>query len=105
MATLAAMTVRCSGCDALMFWAVSEKSGARMPIDAVPTSDGNITLDFGTDPPTAHVMTKRQIVNLTQGSLLDPTPERFTSHFATCPRAELFRRCGKCHHTPCVCAA
>jgi hypothetical protein len=60
-----------------MIWAVTAISGKAIPLDAVPTEDGNIHLDDG----KAAVVKERQ-----PGELL------YKSHFATCPYAKNFRK-------------
>lgn len=88
-------TARCSSCDAEIIWAISNASGTRMPIDALPLTE--ITSTRG-----LFVLVKR----------LDDTPLAWTvspdedglqtfqarqvalyrSHFASCPDARAHRR-------------
>ncbi len=76
----------CKSCRAPIVWAVTAKNGKAIPIDPVPTYDGNIRLenrDEQRQPPIAHVVGAQQE--------LVRTP-RYTSHFATCPDAAKFRQ-------------
>ncbi len=68
----------CSSCRAPIFW-VKTTTVKTMPIDAVPTADGNVWLD---DNQVASVGKP------VSGSL------RYVSHFATCPNAKKHRRQG-----------
>lgn len=76
-------------CGRDIIWAKSGKTMRWMPIDAEPSVDGNITLRWmpGSQDPQATVLTVAQERErqLLQGKL-------HTSHFATCPDAERFRR-------------
>lgn len=78
---------KCRSCGALIFWARTS-SGKSMPIDAMPTSDGNIEL--GTDPGTMETTAHVRDGSWPEGL----TGERYTSHFATCPQAAQHRRAG-----------
>lgn len=74
----------CRSCDAPIVWALTE-NGKKMPVDADRNdSDGNVTLAEENGELLARVF---------------PTPEArtegqagYTSHFATCPNANEFRR-------------
>jgi hypothetical protein len=55
---------RCASCGAAIRWVVVEDSGARMPVEAVPDPDG----------------------------IVDADGERYTSHYASCPHAEKWRK-------------
>lgn len=73
---------RCRSCQAPIRWAATE-TGKRMPIDAEPAPDGNITVhrdDTGTVLATVHPV----------GADLEAP--RWTSHFATCPAAGQHRK-------------
>lgn len=52
-----------------------------MPLDAEPTVDGNIILD---------AMGKAYVVDADE--YVNPKVARYTSHFATCPSADEFRK-------------
>lgn len=65
----------CRSCDAPILWAISAKSGRRMPLDADTTLDGvRFRID---DHGTA--------VTVTDGP-------GHASHFSTCPNANTHRR-------------
>lgn len=86
-------------CGARIAWGMTTE-GKRMPLDPVPVPNGNIILVDG----AIKVLTKKEIERIENPGMLDgPTPDRFTSHFATCPKSKHFRRCDTCHHTPCQC--
>lgn len=66
----------CSGCGAAIRWALTP-NGKRMPVDATP--EKRIVLDdvrTGDDAPLARVI------------------DTYVSHFATCPKANTFRKKG-----------
>jgi hypothetical protein len=67
----------CRSCGAPIVWAVSAKSGKRMPLDARPVLNGNLDLDAdGT-------------VTVVEP---DPTLKGYVSHHATCPDADDWRK-------------
>lgn len=70
----------CRACHARILW-VKTSSGRSMPLDAVPTSDGNVLLD---DEGIAHVQG--------QSSSLFPGDTLYMPHHATCPNVEEFRK-------------
>ena len=70
---------RCRSCDAPIIWARTAK-GKSIPLDASPTSEGNIVLAVFN---VAHV--------LRSGESAAGRPT-YTSHFATCPNAAEHRR-------------
>jgi hypothetical protein len=80
----AADAVTCEGCPALVVWAVHERTGNRMPMNAEPTPTGTWLLQHKQvgQPPLAHWVPKGERT----GDVL------FTSHFATCPAAKRFRK-------------
>lgn len=76
------MIQACKSCGARVLWAVTP-AGKSMPIDAEPTTDGNLVLEHP-DPrqaPTARVLRSGERVHL-----------RYTSHFATCRDAPKWRK-------------
>lgn len=81
--------VKCTGCERPIVWAQTS-NGKSMPVDAVPTKDGNVLLFDTADPGRlfAMVLAKPELE-------ARPEVERFTSHFATCPEAARFRKRGK----------
>lgn len=76
---------KCRSCNAVIVWCVTEQ-GKRMPIDAMPTKDGNVCVfecpETGTD--MCRVLGKDEQATW-DGDML------FTSHFATCPNAAQHR--------------
>lgn len=73
----------CRSCGAPIRWARTS-TGKRMPVDAEPNPDGNVTLIpplESADFPLAVVSSER-----------DPSVIRYTSHFATCPNADAHRK-------------
>lgn len=67
----------CKSCKAPIRW-VHTANGKRMPLNADPVPDGNITIRDG-------------IAHTGQPELFDDK-ERFTSHFVTCPFAAQHRK-------------
>jgi hypothetical protein len=73
------MTATCRSCGAEIVWATTV-DGKRMPLNAEPAEGGDFDLlDTGS---------RLLIVRHGDG---DPGPA-YTSHFATCPHAETWRR-------------
>lgn len=70
------LTSTCRSCGAPIIWAHTP-NGKSMPLDAEPDPTGNIVLDDG----TARVEPNQTL-----------TGTRHTSHFATCPHAETWRK-------------
>lgn len=79
-------TARCFSCGAEIVWAVTTK-GNRMPVDAQPSSDGNILLERRPDGALIAVVSEPGGLELP--GLAAP---RYKSHFATCPNASEHRR-------------
>lgn len=90
MPTAHPWTVRCDSCAAEIFWAINATTGRRMPIDAYPNPDGNVTVDA--DPRslgdrlqlTAQVLTGFDL----ELARTDGTTVLYMPHFATCPDAD-----------------
>lgn len=76
----------CRSCGAPMIWANTITGGA-MPLDAQPSSNGNIELRLERARWRAHVLTAAEL-ELLKGQGL----ELRTSHFVTCPHAAEHRR-------------
>ena len=80
------MTAVCRSCGGGVVWARTEK-GKLAPIDAEPTEVGTIILRYperdGEGEPLA-------IFGVPDDAY--PEAARFTSHFATCPQADEWRR-------------
>lgn len=76
---------RCRSCGAPVRWIRSATTGKNMPLDAEPTSDGNILIDtLG----LAHVHASPTAA-IERGI---PDQPRYLSHFTTCPDAAAHRR-------------
>lgn len=70
----------CRSCKAEIVWAVSEKTGKRLPLDPIPVPTGNL-----------------QIVGEAKGTPLvrfdlDGDGPKYLTHFVTCPAADDHRR-------------
>ena len=70
---------QCSSCKKHIYWVVTE-SGKKMPVDHPSTADGNIIFINR----LAHVLHK--------GEVVPDGVKRWTSHHATCPKAESHRK-------------
>jgi hypothetical protein len=85
------MPAACRTCDAPILWAVTT-AGKPMPLDPAPAADGNIILTGQTGRTTSGGSAPECRVDDTMTLPgIDP-PERFKSHFATCPQASQHRR-------------
>lgn len=69
----------CRSCGAEVVWAVSAKSGKRMPVDPVHSATGNLAFN------------DRGKVEYVDPAGDDPRP-RYLSHYATCPDAADWRK-------------
>lgn len=80
-------TTKCRSCEAPIVWARHAGTGRRVPVDAEPTTDGNVELHnaaAGTDgPPVVEC-------NVHHQPPLDAGPLRL-SHFVTCPQAAAWK--------------
>ena len=72
---------RCRSCRAWILW-VQLRSGKKMPLDYVPSVDGNIIVENGF----------ARVLGAVELSARPAGERRHTSHFATCPQAAKFRR-------------
>lgn len=83
---------RCRSCNAEIIWAKNAVNGLRNPIDASPTPDGNIRLEFRGigQPPVAHYYgkTARELLVEKHGDKI----VWYKSHFATCPNARQHKK-------------
>lgn len=75
----------CNSCGAAIEWAISDKTGKRMPLDAETSDRGTIRAFTPIGQPEVYcrVIPKRE---RERGELL------YTSHFATCPNAKQHRK-------------
>jgi len=69
--------VRCRTCGAEIFWATT-RDGKRIPIDAVPVSNGNVLIE------SVNGMCTATVVGAGGGE--------YVSHFMTCPHAAWHRK-------------
>lgn len=82
---------RCRSCHAQIVWAITAKNTRKMPVDAqFDREHGNVALEHTLGAAVAPVAT------VLSGEALDNARRRhqllYTSHFATCPDAERFRK-------------
>lgn len=79
----------CRSCSAPIIWSVTHQ-GRRMPVDAEPRPDGNVTLRHqggdGDLPPVAEYPGKEH------GMLFTEDHSRYVSHFVTCGQSDEWRR-------------
>ena len=74
----------CRSCHAAIIWGVTEAKGLPMPMDALPSDDGNVII-------VGKVGTAPLVRVLGQPSMLDDG-ERRMSHHATCPDGKSWKR-------------
>jgi hypothetical protein len=82
--------IPCRSCEAGIFFAVTSKNGAAIPLDVRRSAEGNIVLvGAATDgKPLAHVLTSAELeLARTRGTL-----SLFTTHLQTCPDAAKWRQ-------------
>lgn len=82
---------RCSSCQAPIIWAEFKATGTRAPLDAEPVPDGNLAIASWRPDGTALIV----LADTVQGGQLaldTAPPERWVTHFATCPNAAEHRR-------------
>lgn len=88
-------TGSCASCQAPIIWTLTER-GKRMPVNAVPVDSGNIRLDLRR-PVHSFVVPVGELFT-------EPIPNddglRYTSHFADCPDADLWRNGRPAPDTP-----
>ena len=72
----------CSACDEPIIWCLSE-AGKHMPVDVEPVEGGNLIMSHHHPVPKVTVVSK--------GGRY-PGQRLYTSHFATCPKAQAFRK-------------
>ena len=79
----------CKSCHKTIWWTVTT-NGTKMPIDAHTYPDGNVTIK--SDGRGGYIATVHGPLFLDALDRQEPEPNRFKSHFATCPDAAKFRR-------------
>ena len=72
----------CRSCQARIFWAVSAKTGKRMPIDFEPSAKGNLRIGPG---PVATV------IGGGAKMAMQARGQAYISHFSTCPQSKEWR--------------
>lgn len=86
----------CESCRAPIQWLKNRDTGSVAPVDIEPVENGNVAVIGG-----------QYKVKSNQADLFgfdeELTYDRVL-HFVTCPDADRWRSCRKCHHAPCVCA-
>ncbi len=81
-------TTACRSCGKPMLWLknAKEKTGKSNPIDAEPNAEkGNMLVDLKNE--TYQVLTSEDLAKAKRGNM-----KLYSSHFATCPDANNFRR-------------
>ena len=81
------MSTNCRSCHAPIVWARTAFNGTPIPIDRDPTAEGNVVLTSAQDGSNRLVATV-----LPPGDPRIDVEVTYTSHFATCPDADQFRR-------------
>lgn len=77
---------QCRACGAAILWTRTKATGARMPVDAGTSDDGNVVLTVEGGELVAEVLGK-------EGLLWPPAVgTRHKPHHATCDKAGAFRR-------------
>jgi hypothetical protein len=79
----------CRSCHAPIRWVVSGSTGKRMPVDAEPSSKGNLYIGEKGGRPTAWIMS----IGL-ERNRLQAEGRAYISHFATCPQHRKWRKKG-----------
>ena len=85
------MPVPCRSCQAPVVWAITAKTGSKIPLDPHTSPSGTIAVigtSHVTGQPLAHVFTQADLAL----ARAHGTPALFTSHFATCPQADAWRK-------------
>lgn len=73
---------RCRSCGQTIIWARSQSNDRWMPLDPMPTSEGNVTLDDGV---------ARVRVGVDRDYELKQRGQLYFAHFVTCPQADRWR--------------
>jgi len=75
---------RCRSCRARIVWAITER-GKRMPLDEQPSAEGT----FVVRPVYGDGVVVLRAISAPEAGTDEP---KHTSHFATCPQADRWRR-------------
>jgi hypothetical protein len=93
----AATRSQCRSCEAPIYWVLTAAK-KRMPVDAEPTSDGNVLLSLRGDELVAEVIGPNREVPVGR--------KRYRAHWATCSHAAEHRlKPGEKPRSPCGCGA
>lgn len=77
------------GCGQEVVWVETRGAGRAMPVDAKPHEDGNVVIDYDAKPvPLATVIARKPQLSALRAAGVP----LYVSHFATCPKADQFRR-------------
>jgi len=79
--------VECRSCGARIFWGFT-KRGKAIPLDELPSPDGNLALEEHKDGLRSTVLVRC----VKKDDLFDRSALRYVSHFATCPDAPVWRK-------------
>lgn len=77
---------RCRSCDAEIFWVTTE-AGKSMPLDALPSADGNVMVSRPAGKPVAAVLAGLFLAEARESGRVLYMP-----HHATCPQGEAWRK-------------
>jgi hypothetical protein len=78
----------CRSCGAEIKWARTEKNGKPIPVDPEPVEGGNLELHADDDGE----LVARALCGQEQTLPGMDLPDRYVSHFATCPNADQHRK-------------
>jgi|SRR6185436_782509 hypothetical protein len=88
-------SAHCASCQAPIIWTLTER-GKRMPVNAEPVDGGNIRLDMRR-PVHSFVV---PVGEMFSEDIPGDDGLRYTSHFASCPEADLWRNGRPAPNTP-----
>ena len=71
----------CFSCKAPIFWVTMVPSNRKMPVNTVPSPEGNVSIDWNV---WEGIVLTKESLSFFQGPL-------YISHFATCPYAQAHR--------------
>jgi hypothetical protein len=85
MPDLSSYERKCGSCDAPIIWART-LTGRSMPVDAEPSDSGTVLLEL------RQGFVRATVYDAVTALSLAPVRELRTSHFATCPDADKWRK-------------
>lgn len=91
------MATVCGSCKAPVKWAINEGSGKREPLDVEPVDNGNIEIVGVSRRHEDHGVVETPVIRHLKKGEVDvlpgfEVPDRYVSHFATCPYAKRHRK-------------